>query len=221
LHVKKVLVKRLNIWLLGYDTGRSTATQALSNIRQSSHAKLAQFNHYVTMRSNFPNDPRFGEQWGLHNTGQNGGTPDADIDAPEAWDISTGGNTALGDEIVVAVIDGGFFLNAPDLDFWKNVHEIPGNGIDDDNNGYIDDYDGWNAYLSTGYIPPDPHGTHVTGIACAKGNNSMGTSGVNWNVKIMPIAGSSPIENTWWKPTVMPWRCVKTIIAAVAPLELL
>lgn len=120
---------------------------------------------------------------------------DADIDAPEAWDITTGGITALGDTIVLAIIDDGSSLSHNDLDFWKNENEIPNNNIDDDNNGYIDDYDGWNAYSSNGNIPTGNHGTHVTGIAGAMGDNGTGISGVNWNAKLMPIAGSSGWES--------------------------
>jgi PKD repeat protein len=158
---------------------------------------IAQRNHVVSLRAT-PNDPSFGTQWSLNNTGQSGGTPDADIDAVEAWDITTGGVTALGDTIVVAVIDGGCQINHPDLqaNIFRNYHEIPGNGIDDDNNGYIDDVNGWNAYNNNGNVPSDQHGTHVSGIIGARGNNSTGVSGVNWNVKILPIAGSSGNEAT-------------------------
>lgn len=77
------------------------------------------------------------------------------------------------------------------MNFWKNIHDIPNNGNDDDDNGYIDDYDGWNAYNHTGEIPQHNHGVHVGGIAGAKGNNGIGVSGVNWNVQVLPIAGSS------------------------------
>ena len=188
----------MNIWLLSFDTGLITSEAALSNIRESSLVKLAQFNHFFTLRDNFPDDPHFEEQWALHNTGQTGGKPDADLDAPEAWNITTGGTTSLGDEIVIAIIDNGFDLEHEDLDFWKNVNEIPNNGIDDDNNGYIDDYDGWNAYESNGNIPSDfgvTHGTAVTGVAGAKGDNGKGISGISWNVKIMPIAGATELEN--------------------------
>jgi len=86
-----------------------------------------------------PNDARFGQLWGMHNTGQSGGTPDADIDAPEAWhSITTSG-------IVVAVIDTGVDYNHLDLaaNMWTNPGEIPGNGIDDDGNDLIDDVRGW------------------------------------------------------------------------------
>src|SRR5690606_25953748 len=153
-----------------------------------------QLNYYVQSRATTPNDPSFNQQWALHNTGQSGGTVDADIDAPEAWDITTGGITATGDSIVVAVVDGGFYLNHPDLkpNLFKNRQEIPNNGVDDDGNGYIDDFDGWNAYNNNGNLSSgDNHGTHVAGIIGAKGNNNAGVSGVNWNVKIMPIRGSS------------------------------
>ena len=74
---------------------------------------------------------------------------------------------------------------------WTNWGEIPGNGIDDDNNGYIDDIHGWNAYSSNGSIPSDGHGTHVAGIVGAKGNNGNYVSGLNWDVKLMALGGSS------------------------------
>ena len=113
---------------------------------------------------------------------------------PDAWDnYTTGGTSALGDEIVIAIIDDGFDLDHEDLNFWQNDNEIP-NGVDDDNNGYIDDFEGWNAYNQTGNIPADDHGTHVSGIAAALGNNGKGISGVNWNTQVMPIAGSSDNE---------------------------
>ena len=88
-----------------------------------------------------PNDEFFSDLWGLSNTGQNGGTPDADIDAPEAWDITTGSNN-----VIVAVIDTGVLYTHSDLsaNIWTNPVEISGNGIDDDHNGYIDDVHGWN-----------------------------------------------------------------------------
>ncbi|MCH7948230.1 MAG: hypothetical protein IIC66_10580, partial [candidate division Zixibacteria bacterium] len=144
---KKLLSKRLNIWLYEYDTlvAKSTGDETLlASVSNHNEVAIAQFNHEVSLRSTFPDDPNFGNQWALHNTAQLGGVVDADIDAPEAWDIATGDTTVQGDEIVIAVIDGGFDLNHTDLLFWKNELEIPGNGIDDDGNGYIDDYHGWN-----------------------------------------------------------------------------
>src|SRR5574340_160554 len=136
-----------------------------------------------------PSDPSFGLQWGLNNTGQSvnntSGTADADIDAPEAWSIATGSHS-----VVVAVIDTGAAYAHPDLvgNMWHNPGEIPGNGIDDDGNGYIDDVYG----IDTANHDSDPvddngHGTHCAGIIGAQGNNAIGVSGVNWDVSIMPI----------------------------------
>jgi len=185
---------RFHIYLLRFNPTRTSHTQLLNELRLEKSVVNAQNNHYVELRSTndtTPDDPRFVEQWPLKNTGQGGGLPDADIDADEAWDITTGGETALGDEIVVAIIDGGSDLNHEDLDFWKNTNEVPNNGNDDDGNGYIDDYDGWNAYDHNGIIPQHNHGIHVSGIAGAVGNNGIGVSGVNWHVKTLPVAGST------------------------------
>lgn len=193
----KLLSRRMNAWLFEFDaTGLKAAghDQVLYDVRMHPAVELGQFNHYITRRATLPDDPGFNNQWGLHNLGQTGGVVDADIDAPEAWDLTTSGSTAEGDQIVVAIVDGGCDLGHSDIDFFKNTHEIPGNGVDDDGNGYIDDYDGWDAYSSDGTIPGDDHGTHVAGIAAAIGNNSNGVAGVNWNVKVMPIAGSTTQE---------------------------
>lgn len=199
LRSKRLLSKRLNIWLYEYDilAAKSTGDETLlASVSNHSEVAIAQFNHKVSLRSTFPDDTDFGVQWGLHNIAQSGGIVHADIDAAEAWDIVTGDTTVSGDEIVIAVIDNGFQLDHPDLNFWKNTLEIPNNGIDDDNNGYIDDYDGWNAYQSNGAISIRNHGTHVSGICAARGNNGIGVSGVNWNVKVMPITGQSSSEAT-------------------------
>lgn len=174
------------------------AREALGALRAHPQVRIAQANHYLQHRAT-PNDNSFNAQWALHNTGQNGGTPDADIDAPEAWDISTGGITAAGDTVVIAVIDGGFDLFHPDLSFFKNTADIPGNGFDDDGNGYIDDHDGWNATAQNGNPHNNGgggnHGTHVSGIAAARGNNALGIAGVNWNAQVLPIVSSANIES--------------------------
>ena len=137
-----------------------------------------------------PNDPRFGEQWGLNNTGQNGGTIDGDIDAPEAWDTVNGISM-----IIPAIVDSGTDIDHVDLldNLWKNADEIPANGKDDDANGYIDDYDGWDFEGNDG----DPrstnsHGTQVAGIVAARTNNSTGVAGVaggfyGEGVNVMPL----------------------------------
>jgi len=190
------LSHRLNIWLASYDNKRIKDNQILSRLKQHPDIKLVQFNHYLELRNTYPDDPMFDQQWNLDNTGQTGGTADADVDAPEAWDLPHSNITALGDTIVVAVVDNGFDLEHEDLNFWKNWHEIPNNGIDDDENGYIDDYDGWNSYQHNGTITCASHGTHVSGIAAAVNNNGIGVAGVNWNVKLLPVQGSSTEEAT-------------------------
>lgn len=139
-----------------------------------------------------PNDPRFGEQYGMKNTGQTAGKPDADIDAPEAWNKQTGSTN-----IIVAVLDTGVDYNNPDLaaNIWTNPGEIPGNGIDDDGNGYVDDVHGYNFVDNNGnpmdlQMKPglyNGHGTHCAGILGAVGNNGIGVAGVCWNVKIMAV----------------------------------
>ena len=149
-----------------------------------------------------PNDLNFSLLWGLHNTGQSGGTADADIDAPEAWDITTGSPSTL-----IAVIDtgiqiapgfGGGIPTHPDLEqnIWTNPGEIAGNLIDDDGNGYVDDIHGWNFYDNASWLIynqfEDFHGTHVAGIIAAAGNNSAGVVGVNWQADIMSLKFIGP-----------------------------
>lgn len=163
---------------------------------------LIQLNHYIHNRATDPNDPQYGQQWWHKNTGSGGGTADADIDSDLAWDITTGGVTALGDTIVVCVVDDGGDLDHPDLmaNNWVNRHEIPNNNIDDDNNGYVDDYRGWDAVNDNDNIDGGSHGVNVAGMIGAVGNNGVGVSGVNWNVKIMNMqygsigSGSNPNE---------------------------
>jgi subtilisin family serine protease len=138
--------------------------------------------------STTPSDPRFGELWGMHNIGQISGTPDADIDAPEAWDITTGSRN-----ILVAVIDTGIDYNHADLaaNTWVNPGEagsLSTNGIDDDGNGFIDDCRGWDFYNDDNDSMDDnSHGTHCAGTIGAVGNNSTGVAGVCWNVSLVGI----------------------------------
>jgi subtilisin family serine protease len=143
-----------------------------------------------------PNDANFSSQWHLHNTGQVflnisdynisiSGTPDADIDAPEAWDIETGSL-----DVVIAIVDSGIDYMHPDLaaNIWNNIDETPGNGIDDDHNGYIDDIRGWDFYYDDSNVTDGMgHGTMCAGIAGAVGDNGIWGVGVAWNCKIMPV----------------------------------
>jgi len=141
--------------------------------------------NYIYTAYDIPNDPRFDALWGLHNTGQTGGLIDADIDASEAWSISTGNR-----EVVVAVIDTGVDYNHEDLaaNMWINVAEVPGNRIDDDGNGYIDDIYGYDfAYNDADPMDGHYHGTHCAGTVGAAGGNGIGVVGVNHAVQIMAV----------------------------------
>ena len=158
----------------------------LSELNRNPLVEFAEPDKIIRL-SKLPNDSRFGSLWGLHNLGQNGGTIDADIDAPEAWDITTGSQS-----VVVAVIDSGVDYNHSDLNtnMWTNPGEIPGNGVDDDGNGFVDDVYGINAVDDNGNpmdVVNDPHGTHVAGTIGAAGNNGLGVVGVNWTCSIMAL----------------------------------
>lgn len=141
--------------------------------------------NYIISLSGAPNDPRFSELWGLHNTGQTNGTADMDINAPEAWNLTTGSS-----DVVVGVVDTGVNYLHPDLveNIWTNPNEIPNNGLDDDGNGVVDDIHGFNAVTRSGNPLDDHgHGSHCAGTIGAHGNNQNGIAGVNWNVKIMGL----------------------------------
>ncbi len=191
----KPLVPSMNIWLTEIDFQETDLETALDRIRDQSEVRYAQKDHILTLRQDqlFPNDPEFGQQWNFHNTGQSGGVADADIDGPEAWYLTTNGENIFGEELVIAIIDNGFQINHVDLadNIWVNPNEIPGDGIDNDENDYIDDVSGWDVYGNDGTHPIQSHGTHVTGIAAAVGDNQTGIASVTWNAKILPISGES------------------------------
>lgn len=177
------LAPSLNTHLL---TVSANLEDAMALLKQCDGVQIVQPNqHNIVLRATTPNDVDYSSQWSLSSN-----APGRAF-APEAWDYTTGGTTARGDEIVVAVIDDGFDLNHEDVEYYSNSAEIPGDGIDNDLNGYVDDVNGWNAYASNGNVTFDSHGQHVAGIIGAKGNNVLGVSGVNWDVSILPISGSS------------------------------
>jgi len=192
---KKILSKRLNICLLEFDKTKIQARDLLMDLKNSSSVSAVQMNQKVDFR-NAPNDEFYNNQWQYDNDGSNGGVSDADIDAPPAWDITTGGTTATGDEIVIGIVDGGANIAHPDLvaNIWTNGGEIPGNGIDDDGNELVDDVFGWNFNEDNNDISNGGeghwHGSPVMGILGASGNNNAGVTGVNWNVKVMNLVGN-------------------------------
>jgi hypothetical protein len=190
LKVERTLSQRANVFLMNFDSNTATVKQIITLLKDDERFALVQPNHNnIKQRSTIPNDLDYPAQWSVGNTAT------ARIFAPEAWDISTDGVTNTGDTIVMAVVDGGVDINHIDLDLYKNKHEIPNNGIDDDNNGYVDDYDGWSAYTHSGIIGSDPHGTHIAGTIGAKTNNSEGVAGLVWGGKILPINASSSQES--------------------------
>lgn len=148
--------------------------------------------------STLPDDPFLGYQWYLFNTGVLNprlvttsaaftgsiAIPNVDIAAPEAWKLHNDASS-----IIIAIVDSGVDIDHPDLadNIWINTAEIPGNGLDDDGNGYVDDITGWNFVDGNPNQLAAEHGTHVAGIAAASGNNGIGISGVAWNAQIMSL----------------------------------
>ena len=179
---------------------RGTVLDTVASLRQSSQVEFAEPNYLVqaadTITPTVPNDPFWSSQWGP-----------PDIQAPLAWSVTTG--TA---SVAIAVIDTGIDLTHPDLspNLWTNPgetgqdaygHDKRSNGIDDDGDGYVDDWQGWNFVAGTNDPQDDHgHGTHVSGIAAAVGNNGMGIAGMAWGVRIMALkilnsAGSGSDSN--------------------------
>lgn len=198
LKIKKCISERMHIYL--YERGATSSSESfLQQLKKHGAVKLAQFNHRVQLRSLVPDDAMFNLQWNMLNTGQGGGTPGADIDATDAWQINHNNVTANGDTIVIAIVDGSFDLSHPDINFFINRNEIPNNGIDDDGNGYVDDYYGWNTNTPdapNGNVNEDPlpHSMHVSGIAAGIGNDSIGIAGVCWGAQVLRVCGASQDE---------------------------
>ncbi len=172
-------------------SGSVSLEQSIAQLRASGDYEYVEPD-YIKHRHALPNDPRFaaGEQWHLYNTGQEGGTAGADIGATAAWDRRTDAA-----EVIVAVIDTGIRATHEDLvaNLWTNPREIPGNGIDDDLNGYVDDVHGINSLAaSESPLSGDPdddsgHGTMIAGLIGAAGNNGIGVAGVAWRVRVMGL----------------------------------
>ncbi len=180
-HILKEVSAPMRIWELCFDHRAVPQQQMLDAVKRHPQVMLAQNDHPVTFRA-VPNDPGYGNQWQHQN-----------IDSEAAWNITTGGTTADGDDIVVCVIEAANVLHSDLVDNrWVNTAEIPNNGVDDDGNGYTDDYDGWNPGAGNdNNLYGGGHGTSVAGMIGARGNNGVGVAGANWNVKIMVVTVGS------------------------------
>jgi len=174
------MVPDLNIHLFSYPDIASR-DRALSHFRSSRRVVAASPNRRVFPRAE-PNDDRYLEDQGNL----------ARVGYEQAWDLTPGGRTAEGEEIVVAVLDAGFDLDHPDLapNLWINPAETL-DGMDNDGNGYVDDIYGWDMIGNDRDIPDDTHGAQVIGILGAKGNNGLGVAGTNWDIKMMLFSISS------------------------------
>jgi subtilisin family serine protease len=191
-----------------------TVEEAIIRYEEDPNVEYAEPNYIVHALAT-PDDPSFCQLWGLHNTGLDCagdplGTSDADIDAPEAWDLLIG-SSIDSSNVIIAVVDSGVVYKHPDFsdNIWTNPAEIGplctdgidndnddfidncdecANGIDDDGNGFKDDCRGWDFVDNDGSpFDLNNHGTHVAGTIAAQGDNAMGITGVMWDAKIMPV----------------------------------
>lgn len=171
--------------LVAVKQGKDFNHQLAKQLIASGAVEYLEPNYIVSINQQIPNDPSFSLLWGIHNTSQTGGVANVDVDAPEAWNLSTGDAS-----VVVGVVDTGIDYGHEDLQsrMWINPGEIAGNGIDDDGNGVSDDIHGFNAINQSGNPYDDNgHGTHCAGTIGANGNNGIGVAGVAWNVRLMAL----------------------------------
>ncbi|NND32379.1 MAG: S8 family serine peptidase [Saprospiraceae bacterium] len=168
------IFKDLNFWSLEIYKGAAKAG-ILDQLRRQVGVRYIHEDIFVPNRF-IPNDPDFPAQWSMEKIGMR-----------DVWEITTGGQNPAGHDIVVGILDDGYQIDHPDLEgrIWTNNEEIPDNGIDDDGNGYVDDFFGWNAGASNDDHKIFNHGTSVAGIIGAVGNNDNQMAGVNWDVQLM------------------------------------
>lgn len=167
-----------------------TNDSAIKALNENPMVEIAEPN-YIYKINKAPTDPLYVQTWGLANVGQADpknqvGVAGVDINAERAWEIQTGTR-----EKIIAVIDTGIDWSHPDLaeNMWVNEAEQNGKaGVDDDNNGVVDDIYGYNAITGTGNAKDDQgHGSHCAGTIGARANNGIGVAGVNWNVRMMAV----------------------------------
>jgi YD repeat-containing protein len=171
-------IERLRL-SIGFDPATVAAA-----LRASRLVDLAEPNYLITADEVTPNDPRFSEQWGLKNTGSVGGQLGSDINVAQAWRVTTGTRRT-----VIAVIDSGIDFSHPDLrnNQWNNLLE-QANSQDDDENDFTDDLHGWDFVTDKNEIKDEQgHGTAVAGVIAARGNNSVGISGVMWRASLLSL----------------------------------
>lgn len=170
----------INLWSIETKT-TSTKAKALALIGNNTDVRFIEPNITAEWRR-MPNDPDFALQWGMKKIGME-----------EVWDITTGGQAPNGDDIVIAIFDDGFQVDHRDYaeNVWVNEQEIQNNGIDDDGNGFVDDYYGWNSTKENDNHDELNHGTSVAGIIGAKGDNQSLMAGMNWTAKMMLTSGGS------------------------------
>jgi subtilisin family serine protease len=165
------------------------ALETANRYQESNLTVFAQpdFVRVPDFREFIPNDSLFGNQWHHQNSGLEGSTVDADVDSSLAWDVTQGAN-----DTIIAIIDDGFDMSHPDLapNLWVNAGEVPGNGVDDDENSFIDDIHGFDFKMNDGNPGADDedfHGTPTAGVAAALGNNALGVAGSCPNCSLMLI----------------------------------
>ncbi|HSO76068.1 MAG TPA: S8 family peptidase [Blastocatellia bacterium] len=171
--------------------GRMSVEEAVRRANADPRVEYAEPDYILQASETVADDPFFTQMWGLSTLGCFFCGPDqptANIDALRAWDITTGSN-----DVVAVVLDTGIDVAHEDLaeNVWVNPHEIAGNGVDDDANGFVDDVNGWNFFDKTNQVfkssGEDLHGTHVAGSIAAAGNNGKGVTGVAWRASLMSL----------------------------------
>lgn len=178
--IKRQVSKLLNLYSIEYGGLSTEGDRLIHNLEQDRNVLSVGYDTPLAYRNTTPNDEFFNDQWNLER-----------IQLPQVWDETTGGLTANGDQIVIAVLEKGIELDHPDIleNIWRNEKETPNNGRDDDNNNYVDDYFGLNLDDLTDNHPVLSHGTQVSGIIGAKTNNEIGMAGINWDAKILFLSG--------------------------------